>query len=123
MPATGKVYIYNTTNQAIKVELNDTDLEGRVPANSGSDGGYLPVSSPEAVVDRSDANATPDSVFATNNTLEVKFPGTSNTYNPVRIDPSSYPLDTDLALYIFYKYIVLVSPTNNAIVYSGSPTS
>lgn len=122
MPATGKVYIYNTTNQAIKVELNDTDLEGRVPANGGSDGGYLPGSSPDAVVPRSDANSTPDAVFATTNTLEVKFSGMSNKYNSIKIDPGSYSTNTDLALYIFYKYIVLVSPTNNAIVYSGSPT-
>jgi len=122
MPATGKVYIYNTTNQAVKVELNDTDLEGRIPANSGGDGGYLPVQSAEAVVPRNDASSTPDAVFATNNTLELKFAGTSNKYSSIKIDPGSYPTNTDLVLYVFYNYIVLISPTNNTIVYSGGPS-
>ena len=122
MPATGKVYIYNTTNQAIKVELNDTDLEGRIPPNNGREGEYLPVPSPDAVVDRSDASSTPDAVFATTNTLEVKFSGSSNKY-PIEIDPGSFSTDIDLVLYIFYKHIVLVSTRNNAISYSGGPAS
>ena len=123
MPATGKVYIYNTTNQAVKVELNDTDLEGRVPSNSGSDGGYLPVSSPDAVVTRSDASSTPDAVFATTNTLEIKFAGKSNQKYTLGIDPDSYLTALDLVLYIFDEHIVLVSTSNNAVIYSGGPTS
>lgn len=122
MPETGKVYIYNTTNQAVKVELNDTDLEGRVPSNSGSDGGYLPVPSPDAVVDRSDVSSTPDAVFATTNTLEIKFAGKSNKYT-LGIDPGSYLTALDLVLYIFDEHIVLVSTRNNAVIYSGGPTS
>ena len=123
MPATGKVYIYNTTNQPVKVELNDTDLEGRIPANSGRENGYLPVSHADAVVDRSDATSTPDAVFATNNTLEIKFSGTSNKYPTVTISPGSYSTDTDLVLYIFYNYIVLISPTNNALVLNSAPAT
>ena len=123
MAATGKVYIYNTTNQDVQMELNQTDLVGRLPANSGASGGYLPVPSPNAVADRSDASSTPDSVFATTNKLEFVFAGTSNTYSPVKIDPGFYPTNTDLILYVYYNYIVLISPANNAIVYSGAPTS
>jgi hypothetical protein len=123
MPATGKVYIYNTTNQAVKVELNDTDLDGRIQGNSGSDGRYLPGSSPDAVVPRSDASSTTDAAFATNNVLEIKFSGTSNKYPAVNIDPGSFSIDIDLVLYIFYNHIVLVSPVNNVIIYNGGPAS
>jgi hypothetical protein len=122
MPETGKVYIYNTTNQVVKVELNDTDLDGRVPSNSGSGGGYLPVSSPDAVVPRSDASSTPDAVFAATNTLEIKFSGKSNKYT-LGIDPGRYPTALDLVLYIFDGHIALVSAMDNAVIYGGGPTS
>ena len=122
MAATGSVYIFNTTNQAVKVELNDTDLDDRIPARSGKNEEPEPSYVPAQVrVPRSDASSTPDAVFATTNKLEIKHSGVSHVYPTVRIDPGSYPTDTDLVLYIFYNGIVIASTDNNVIIYSGMP--
>lgn len=115
MAATGQVYIFNTTNQSIKVEINDDDLDGPLAPSSGKDGSYQPSVVP---VMRNDASSTPDAVFATNTNLEFKFAGTSQTYSQVKIDPSLYPTNTDLVLYIFNGSIMIYSPVNNAVVYS-----
>jgi hypothetical protein len=130
MPATGKVYIFNTTNQSIRLELNDTEMDYKLPPRGGQDVGYIPTNSIEEggqssfiTLPRSDASSTSDAVFAATNTLELKFSGTSNVYKPVAIDPASYSTDTDLVLYIFNKYVVIASPTNNAIVFQSAPTS
>jgi hypothetical protein len=123
MAATGSVYIFNTTNQAVKVELNDTDLDDRIPARRGKKEEPEPAYVPAQVkVPRNDATQTPDAVFTTNNKLEIKFSGVSHVYPTVKIDPGSYSTDTDLVLYIFFNGIVLVSTINNAIIYSGMPT-
>jgi hypothetical protein len=117
MAATGKVYIFNTTNQPIKVELNDEDLDERLDANAGQAGSYAPTF---ADVMRSDATSTTDAVFAGTNTMEFRFSGTSKKYKDIVIDPGAYPTNTDLVLYIFYNSIVLVSTINNALIFPAS---
>ena len=130
MPATGKVYIFNTTNQSVRIELNDTDMDYKLPPNAGRDNGYMPVNTvpgtdgnPTLIsLPRMDATQTTDAAFAATNTMEIKFSGKSLKYNNIQIDPGSYPTDTDLVLYIFGTYSLLISPTNNTIVYNQQGT-
>ncbi|MDT5296608.1 MAG: hypothetical protein QOJ76_3488 [Acidobacteriota bacterium] len=119
MAATGKVYIFNTTNQDIKVELNDEDLDERLAPNAGT-GSYAPTL---AIVMRSDASTTTDAVFAGSNTMEIRFAGTRQQYANIKIDPGAYPTNTDLVLYIFYSYLVLASTVNNTLIFSATPSS
>lgn len=119
MAATGQVYIYNTTNTNVKVEVNGEDIEGN-PVLAASGSPYAPGTT--TAVPRSDALSTTDAVFATNNTMEVKFPGTNNTYATFKIDPGTYQTNTDLVLYIFFNYVIICSPVNNALALSAAPT-
>jgi hypothetical protein len=116
--ATGQVYVFNTTSVSIKLTLNGNQLPSLGRA-AGGDGGYTPVS---MSVPRSDATSIDDPVFAQTNTLTVKFPGTSNNYSTVNIDPVSYSTNKDLLLYIFYGHMVLVDSTSSAIIVNQAPS-
>jgi hypothetical protein len=120
MAATGKVYIFNTTNQSITLDLNTTGLNQPLGPNTGQAHSYAPTMTS---VMRSDSTGTTDAVFAATNSLMVKFEGTNQTYPAIPISPGVYPTNTDLVLYIFYSYALLVSTINNVLVFSGSPTS
>ncbi len=116
--ARGKVYIYNTTNQRVQLQLNEEALDSIDPAG-GSPGNYAPKFT---TADRDDATSTPDNRFAQkDNYLRVKIPGKQRTFGPIDIDPESYPTDTNLVLYIFGKYIVLAATNNNALIYQSAP--
>jgi hypothetical protein len=118
--ARGKVYIYNTTNQRVQLQLNEESLPSIDPAG-GRDGHFAPKFT---TADRDDATATPDNRFAqTNNTLRVKIPGKQRTYGPINIDPETYPTDVDLVLYIFGKYIVMAATNSNTLIYQSAPQS
>ena len=118
--ARGKVYIYNTTNQRVQLQLNEEALPSIDPAG-GKGASYAPKFT---TADRDDATSTPDNKFAqTNNTLRVKIPGKQRTYGPINIDPETFPTDVDLVLYIFGKYIVLAATNNNTLIYQSAPQS
>jgi hypothetical protein len=108
----GRVFIYNTTNQRIQLQLNEESLPSIDPASG------QPYAPKFTTADRVDATSTPDNQFAQNdNTLRVKFPGKQRTYGPINIDPESYPIDVNLVLYIFSKYIVLAATNNNNVIF------
>jgi len=109
---TGKVYLFNTTNLRIRVFLNDNALPPLAPAGNANES-YAPST---MTVPRSDTTSVGDPVFATTNTMRVKFSGSSNTYISVNVDPDQYPTNQDLLLYIFYDYMVLVGTTNMIII-------
>ena len=118
--ARGKVYIYNTTNQRVQLQLNEESLPSIDPA-AGRNGDFAPK---YTTADRDDATSTPDNRFAqTNNTLRVKIPGKQRTYGPINIDPETYPTDIDLVLYIFGKYIIMAATNSNALIYQSAPQS
>lgn len=115
--AHGKVYIYNTTNQRIQLQLNEESLDSIDAAGSGQ-----PYSPKFTTADRDDAVATPDNRFAqTDNYLRVKFPGKQRTYGPIAIDPETFPTDINLVLYIFSTYILMAATNSNALVFQGAP--
>lgn len=117
--ANGKVYLYNTTNQRIQLQLNEESLDSIEAASGGQ-----PYTPKYTVADRDDATSTPDNRFAQkDNYLRVKFPGKQRTYGPIDIDPESYPTDINLVLYIFSKYIVLAATNSNNVVFQGAPNT
>ena len=116
--ANGKVFLYNTTNQRIQLQLNEESLPSIDPASG------QPYAPKFTTADRVDATSTPDNQFAQNdNTLRVKLPGKQRTYGPININPEAYPTDVNLVLYIFSKYIVLAATNNNAIIYQSAPAT
>jgi hypothetical protein len=118
--ARGKVYIYNTTNQRVQLQLNEESLPS-IEAAGNKGGNYAPKFT---TADRDDATSTPDNRFAQqNNTLRIKIPGKQRTYGPINIDPETYPTDIDLVLYIFGKYIVMAATNSNALIYQSAPQS
>lgn len=134
--ATGKVFVFNTTNQHITVLLNGNPLP-----DDGSDspetGRGMP---PAALLDetltlsrltvpRSNATTIYDPVFAQQNTLQVNFQGVIDTYQiSVAIAPPPGDVfnfsssNNDLLLYIFYGYVLLLDTVNNRILFGGKPT-
>ena len=117
--AHGRVFLYNTTNQRIQLQLNEESLDSIDAA-----GGGQPYITKFTTADRDDATSTPDNRFAQkDNYLRVKFPGKQRTYGPIDIDPETYPTDIDLVLYIFGKYIVLAATNSNALIYQSAPQS
>ena len=116
--ATGHVYVCNTTNVKIKVALNGNQLPS-LPAAAGKDGNYAAAS---MAVPRSDATSIDDPVFAQTNSLRVMFPGMSNSYSSVPINPVEFPTKKDLLLYIFFGYMVLVDASSGSIVVRQSPS-
>jgi hypothetical protein len=119
--AEGKVYIFNTTNQRIQLQLNEEALSSIDPATNGQWGAPTPKFT---IADRDDATSTPDNRFARqDNYLRVKIPGKQRTYGPINIDPETYPIDINLVLYIFSKYIVLAAINSNSIIFQSAPTN
>src|SRR3954452_24305982 len=102
--ANGKVFLYNTTNQRIQLQLNEESLDS-IDAAGGDHQPYTPNFT---TADRDDATSTPDNrVAQQDNTLIVKLSDKQRSYGPINIDPETYPTDVNLVLYIFSKYIVL----------------
>ena len=117
--AHGRVYLYNTTNQRIYLQLNTRNLDSIDAASSGQ-----PYTPKFTTAERDDATSTPDNRFAQkDNTLRVQFPGKQRTYGPIDIDPENYPSDINLVLYIFSKYIVLAATNSNAVIFQGAPNT
>lgn len=134
--ATGRVFVFNTTNQQIGLILNGNPLpddlsdatnygRGLAPAGNGAEN-YLPSG---ITIPRSNATSITDPVFAQQNTLQVSFQGVLNTYQlNISLAPQSgstaiyAPSNNDLLLYIFYGYVILVDSANNAILFN-SPSS
>jgi hypothetical protein len=117
--ASGRVFIYNTTNQRIQLQLNEESLDSIDAA-----GGGQPYTPKFTTAYRDDATSTPDNRFAQkDNFLRVKFPGKQRTYGPIDIDPESYPTDINLILYIFSKYIVLAATNSNDVIFQGTPNT
>ncbi len=117
--ANGKVFLYNTTNQRIQLQLNEESLGFIDAAGSGQ-----PYTPKFTTADRVDVTSTPDNQFAQkDNYLRVKFPGKQRTYGPININPEAYPTDVNLVLYIFSKYIVLAATNSNAIIYQSAPAT
>jgi hypothetical protein len=117
--AHGRVYLYNTTNQRIYLQLNTENLDSIDAASSGQ-----PYTPKFTTAERDDATSTPDNRFAQkDNTLRVKFPGKQRTYGPIDIDPENYPSDINLVLYIFSKYIVLAATNSNNVIFQGAPNT
>ena len=112
--AKGVVYVFNTTSLRIRVTLNGNPLEKIDPAGSDGTPSALPVP-------RSDATEIDDPVFAGTNTLQVMFSGSSNSYGTLKIDPVQYSTNKNLALYLFYGYLVLVDLSTNVIVQQMAP--
>ena len=113
--AKGVVYVFNTTSIKIRVTLNGNPLEKIEPA--GADG------TPSSLtVPRSDATSIDDPVFAQQNTLQVMFSGSSNNYPAISIDAVQYSTNKNLALYLFYGYLVLVDLSTNSIISNQSPS-
>jgi hypothetical protein len=107
--AKGVVYVFNTTSLGITVTLNGNALKDIDPAGSDGTPSALPVP-------RSDATSIGDPVFAGTNSLQVMFSGIPNIYGTLKIDPVQYSTNKNLALYLFYGYLVLVDLSTNAIV-------
>jgi hypothetical protein len=112
--AKGVVYVFNTTSLRIRVTLNGNPLEKIDPA--GED--RAPTS---LTVPRSDATSIDDPVFAQQNTLQVMFSGSSNNYPTLNINPVQYSTNKNLALYLFYGYMVLVDLSTNSIIVNQKP--
>ena len=118
--ATGRVFIYNTTNQRVQLQLNEEALPSIDPAVR-QDGNYPPKFT---IAERDEATSTPDNRFAqTDNVLRVRIPGKQRTYGPIDIDPENYPTDINLVLYIFSKYIILAATNNNNVIFQGAPNT
>ena len=116
--ANGRVFIYNTTNQRIQLQLNEESLDS-IEATGGQ-----PYTPKFTTADRVDATSTPDNQFAQkDNFLRVGFRGEERTYGPINMDPEAYPTDVNLVLYIFSKYIVLAATNSNAIIYQSAPAN
>ena len=117
--AHGRVFLYNTTNQRIQLQLNEESLNSIDAASSGQ-----PYTPKYTTAERDDATSTPDNRFAQkDNYLRVKFPGKQRTYGPIDIDPENYPSDINLVLYIFSKYIVLAATNSNNVIFQGAPNT
>ena len=116
--ATGKVYLFNTTNQKIRVTLNGNPLASLPPAGDASES-YAPS---YMIVPRSNATSIDDPVFAATNTMMVMFSGYSSNYASVSINPVQYSTNKDLLLYVFYSYMVLVDSTTNMIIINQAPS-
>jgi hypothetical protein len=117
--AHGRVFLYNTTNQRIQLQLNEESLDSIDAAGAGQ-----PYTPKYTTADRDDATSTPDNRFAQkDNYLRIKFPGKQRTYGPIDIDPESYPTDINLVLYIFSKYIVLAATNSNNVIFQGAPNT
>jgi hypothetical protein len=117
--ANGKVFLYNTTNQRIQLQLNEESLDSIDAA--GVDQPYTPKFT---TADRVDATSTPDNQFAQkDNFLRVRFPGKQRTYGPINIDPETYPTDVNLVLYIFSNYIVSAATNSNTLIYQSAPAT
>lgn len=114
--AKGVVYVFNTTSLKIRVTLNGNPLDKMEPASQDGAPSVMPVP-------RSDATSIDDPVFAGTNSLQVMFSGSSNNYPTVKIDPVQYSTNKNLALYLFYGYLVLVDLSTNAIISQQSPPS
>ena len=110
--AEGNVYLFNTTNQKIRVTLNDNPLPP-IPPAPGEGGNYQ---ASYIIVERSDATSIDDPVFAQNNTMMIMFPGVSNHYSTVSVNPATSSSNNDLLLYIFYGSIVLVDAVTNTVL-------
>jgi hypothetical protein len=115
---TGRVQVFNTAAVGVKLTLNGNQLKSLPPA-AGRDGNYAASS---ISVRRSDAVSIDDPVFAQQNSLTVRFPGTSNNYPSVSIDPIVSSTNNDLLLYIFYGYMLLVDGASNSIIVAQSPS-
>jgi hypothetical protein len=121
--ATGKVYMFNTTNQKIRVTLNDNPLPKIEPAagkdsGEGGEGSYRPA---HIAVPRSDATSIDDPVFAQTNSISVMFSGYSNRYSKVNINPITSSSNNDLLLYIFYGTMILVDAVTNTVISTLTP--
>jgi hypothetical protein len=112
--AKGVVYVFNTTSLRIRVTLNGNPLEKIDPAGPDGTPSALPVP-------RSDATSIDDPVFAATNSLQVMFSGSSNSYGTLKIDPVQYSTNKNLALYLFYGYLVLVDLSTNIIIQGTAP--
>jgi hypothetical protein len=115
--ATGQVHIFNTSNVPITLTLNGNQLSV-LSEDAGQGSNYAPSS---MAVPRSDATKISDPVFAEQNTLAVKFPGTTNNYPSVDISPMQFPTNRDLLLYIFYGYMVLVDASTSMMIINQAP--
>jgi hypothetical protein len=117
--ANGRVFIYNTTNQRIQLQLNEESLDSIDAA-----GGGQPYTPKFTTADRVDVTSTPDNQFAQkDNFLRVKVPSKQRTYGPINIDPETYPTDVNLVLYIFSNYIVLAATNSNTLIYQSAPAT
>jgi hypothetical protein len=131
--ATGKVFVFNTTNQQVGLILNGNPLpdDASDAANYGrglaraadGNGSYMPS---RLAIPRSNATSINDPVFAQQNTLQVSFQGVINNYQiNVSLAPPSgssatySPSNNDLLLYIFYGYVILVDSVNNALLFNN----
>jgi len=131
--ATGKVFVFNTTNQQIGVVLNGNPLPDDVSdaanyarglARAADDNeNYMPS---RLVIPRSNATSINDPVFAQQNILQISFQGVLNHYQiNVSLAPQSgssamySPSNNDLLLYIFYGFVILVDSVNNAILFNN----
>ena len=136
--ATGKITVFNTTDQHIILILNGNPLpddgtsdmvgfgRGLSHAAYGNEG-YAPSS---LIIPRSNATSINDPVFAMQNTLQVSFQGVVDTYKiGVNLAPPSdgslnySPSNHNLAMYIFYGYLILVDLVTNTLLYNSKPSS
>jgi len=103
----GNVYVFNTTNQTLQLVLNDTVVSSQL-AGVTQTGGYAPIT---ITIARNPSSGDPDTnQFGGANTLVVSYDpgggGTSQQFS-IPIPTATYPIVSDLQLYIFYGSVVL----------------
>jgi hypothetical protein len=113
--ATGRVYIFNTTNQEIVPLLNSCPLEVERGVIGRAGGPHEQYAAAHVSVPRSNASQIYEPVFAQSNTFQVLFQGLTNTYQ-IALDLKTSPSNNDLLLYIFYGYVVLFDSANNVVL-------
>ena len=136
--ATGKVIVFNTTNQHLMLILNGNPLPddgtekmvdfGRgMSAAANNDEGHKPS---RLIIPRSNATAISDPVFAMQNTLQVGFQGVIDSYKigislvPPPDGSTMYsPSNNNLIMYIFYGYLILIDAVTNTLLYNDKPSS
>jgi len=103
----GNVYVFNTTNQTLQLVLNDTVVSSQLAGVTQS-GGYAPTTT---TIARNPSSGNPETnQFGGQNSLVVSYDpgggGTSQTFT-INIPTATYPISSDLQLYIFYGSVVL----------------
>lgn len=115
MSKVGNIYVFNCMPDDIYLALNGKNVRDVLPAfkSDGKTGGPGTMATPFARISADSIDGVAQ--FATNNTLEVTGDNVNEASYTIKIDPTDYDIDNDLALYIFDRNAVLITSTNGKV--------